>query len=175
MLNAALPTSVDKPPPNAPTPLPCATATPRVPRANANVFGPPAEAKSKLPTDWAVLNWVPVFPRPLAIAPSNIPLALAVVVVLGPSAIAKLVGLLKQSALLPTPLIDAQVALAVPVGYSPGLPRRGLGYHSATTAALLRSHVQGGGEPSLVQIVCGAWLSVSLCIPPLPIPDQQPT
>jgi hypothetical protein len=76
------------------------------------LLGPLALARSKLPVDWATVNWVPVFVTPLAIAPLNSPLALAVV--LGPSPTAKLVGLLKQPPPLPTPLIEAQVALAVP-------------------------------------------------------------
>jgi hypothetical protein len=42
MLNAALPMSLELVPASANTLLPCATARPRVPPANASVLGPPA-------------------------------------------------------------------------------------------------------------------------------------
>jgi hypothetical protein len=69
-----------------------------------------------LPDVWALVVSVGPFVMPFAIAPEKSPDALAVV--LGPSPTAKLVGVLVQPPPLPMPLIDAQVALAVPAELS---------------------------------------------------------
>src|SRR6185312_17277463 len=67
---------------------------------------PSAAAKFKLPVFCAEAF------LPAAMAPLKSPFELAVVP--SPSPIAKLVGVLVQPPLLPTPLIDAHVAAAVP-------------------------------------------------------------
>lgn len=100
------------PPACAKAPVPCATARLRLPSVTASAFLPPAYARLSAPDEMATVTSVAPLPMPFAMAPVNSPLAVAVV--LGPIPTAKLVGLLVQPPPSPIPLIDTQVAFAVP-------------------------------------------------------------